>query len=575
MIKHSFQFKNNEYRIVNNEAKHHHFLNRHSIFNILHSYKRLLPFLFALVIMSFHVSGQILPMMQPNPAKNWQNECFEKDSVYGTCSDEALALLKEKGLTSTPVVVAVIDGGVDINHPALKDHIWVNPKEIPNNHIDDDHNGYVDDVHGWDFIGGKDSDVKQDNLEVTRLYRELSKKYANTPATDVKKSDKAEYAKYLKVKTAFESKHNEYQKGHDNLVSFEDTINIIKKDLGKTDFTKDDLSGYNPSDSAMARAKRRMIRNFNRFGFIIEGVTADSIENLLDKQVKYYDAFLKYQYNVNFDPRFIVGDNYADINQRYYGNNDVAGPTAHHGTHVSGIIAGMRTGNPGAQEGIADNVKIMAVRVVPDGDERDKDVANGIRYAVDNGAKVINMSFGKSFSYNKKAVDEAVKYAAAHDVLLVHAAGNENRDNDSVDNFPNRRYEGSHKEAQDWLEVGASDSKGMPGSFSNYGIKTVDLYAPGVRVYSSVPDTGYAYASGTSMASPSAAGVAAIIREYFPKLKAKQVRKILMESVTKIDFKVPQPGHRTNMVSYSDLCISGGIINAYKAVQLAMKMTGK
>lgn len=530
---------------------------------------RSLVFLFAFGIFSYHATAQ----MGPKPAKNWQNESIEKDSVYGTGSDAALQLLQ--GKTSTPIIVAVIDGGTYINHPAIKEHIWTNPGEIPNNKIDDDKNGYVDDIHGWDFIGGKDSDVRQDNVEVTRLYRDLNKKYDKVTPAQVAKKDRAEYAKYLKVKAKFESERNNYQQEYKSIKTLLDTIAVLKTTLNKTDLTVEDLDAYHPSDSAMARAKRRVIRNIKRFQFFIKGTTADTLLKQYSKFEDYVDAFLQYQYNLAFNPRFIVGDDYTDASQRYYGNNDVVGPTDVHGTHVAGIIAGMRTGQPGAQEGIADNVKIMVVRVVPDGDERDKDVANGIRYAVDNGAKVINMSFGKGFSYNKKVVDEAVKYAQAHDVLLVHAAGNDAQDNDTTDNFPNRRMEGSHKEVKNWLEVGACDSKGMPASFSNYGKKTVDLFAPGVNVYSSIPDTGYAYFSGTSMASPCAAGVAAIIREYFPKLTAQQVRKILMESVTKVSFKVPTPGHSDSMVSYSDLCISGGIINAYKAVQLAMKMSGK
>jgi len=511
--------------------------------------------------------------MGPKPAKNWQNESIEKDSVYGTGSDDALNLLKNR--TSTTLVVAVIDGGTYINHPYIKDHIWVNPKETSGNKIDDDKNGYTDDVNGWDFIGGKDSDIKQENVEVTRLYRDLNKKYANVTPDKVAKSDKAEYAKYLKVKKKFESERDNYQQQYNSIKTFIDTIGVLKGILGKSDLTKEDMEGYHPTDSALARAKRRVIRNINRFQFFIKGTTADTLVKQFSKIEDYYAAFLKYQYNLDFNPRYVVADNYEDATQRYYGNNDVVGPTDVHGTHVSGIIAGTRTGTPGMQEGIADNVKIMVVRVVPDGDERDKDVANGIRYAVDNGARVVNMSFGKGFSYNKKTVDDAVKYAEAHDVLLVHAAGNDHQDNDTTDNFPNRRFEGSHKEADNWLEVGANDSKGMPASFSNYGKKTVDLFAPGVNVYSCIPDTGYAYFSGTSMASPSAAGVAAIIREYFPKLTAKQVRKILMQSVTKVTMKVPEPGHSTSMVTYSDLFISGGIINASKAIQLAIKKAGK
>jgi len=523
--------------------------------------------LLGLSFYSFTLTAQSAKM--PAPAKNWQNESIEQDSVYGTGSDKALELLK--GKKATPVIVAVIDGGVYINHPGLKDKIWTNSKEVAGNKKDDDHNGYVDDVHGWNFIGGKDSDVRQDNIELTRLYRDFSKKYASTTPDNVTPADSAEYHRYLKIKTTFETRRGALQLQYENLKGFSDTVNVMKAAMGKKDFTPEELDSYIPTDTAMAKAKRRIARNFSRFRIYMKGVTADSLLKLIGPGLAQVSVVYNYQLNPDFDPRFIVGDNYADVTQRIYGNNDVVGPTDVHGTHVSGIIAGVRTGKAGEQEGIADNVKIMVVRAVPDGDERDKDVANAIRYAVNNGAKVVNMSFGKAYSYNKKTVDEAVKYAEAHDVLLIHAAGNDGKDNDSTDNFPNRRYEDGSPEAQNWIEVGASDSKGKPGSFSNYGKKDVDLFAPGVQVYSTVPDSGYAYFNGTSMASPCVAGVAAIIREYFPKLTAKQVKEILMESVTKMDGQVTMPGKLKRMGTYSDLCVSGGIINASKAVELAMK----
>jgi len=534
---------------------------------------RLLGLLFAAGTLSFNVSAQ--GFMGPNPAKNWQNQSIESDSVYGTGSDKAIEFMK--GKPSTTVIVAVVDGGTYFNHPGLKANIWVNPKEIPGNKKDDDKNGYIDDIHGWDFIGGKDSDVNKEALELTRIYRDLGKKYAGMDSAKAMKDNKTNYTYYLKVKKDYEAKLKATKSQYDNLKGIFDSIDMIKKAMGKTDFNKDQLDTlYHPSDSAFMRAKARLMRNFKRFSFFMKGVTADSLRNLLKPGLDHLSVTLNYQLNVNFNPRYLVGDNYEDANQRNYGNNDVAGPAADHGTHVAGIIGAVRTGKPGEQEGIADNVKLMIVRVVPDGDERDKDVANGIRYAVDNGAKVINMSFGKGYAYNKKAVDEAVKYAEAHDVLLVHAAGNDHSDNDTVEDFPNRRYEGTNVEAQNWIEVGASDVKGKPGSFSNYGKKSVDLFAPGVKIYSTIPDSGYAYFNGTSMASPCVAGVAALIREYFPKLSAKEVRDILMQSVTKVDFKVLVPGgHGDDEVPYSDLCISGGLVNAYKAVQLAAKKAGK
>ncbi len=526
--------------------------------------------LFATATLSVNVSAQ--GFMGPNPAKNWQNQSIEQDSVYGTGSDKALEMLK--GRKPVTVIVAVEDGGTYIKHPGLKANIWVNPKEIAGNKKDDDKNGYIDDVNGWDYIGGKDSDINKENLEVTRLYRDLGKKYSGIDLrTDtVDKEGMLGYRKYLKVKKDFEARLATTTAQYNNLKGVFDSIGLIKKAMGKSDFNRADLDSlYKPTDSAMIRAKARLMRNFKRFSFFMKGATADSLIKLLKPSLDHISVTLNYQLNVNFNPRYLVGDNYEDASQRNYGNNDVAGPAADHGTHVAGIIAGFRTGKAGEQEGIADNVKIMVVRVVPDGDERDKDVANGIRYAVDNGAKIINMSFGKAYAYNKKAVDEAVKYAEDHDVLLVHAAGNDHSDNDTVIDYPNRRYEGTNKEASNWLEVGASDVNGRPGSFSNYGKQSVDLFAPGVKIYSTIPDSGYAYFNGTSMASPCAAGVAAIIREYFPKLSAKEVREILMQSVTKPDFKVVVPGQNDDMVSYADLCISGGIINTQKAVKLAIE----
>ncbi len=536
-------------------------------------FRSVLP-LFASVIMALPVFGQ--PQQKQTSSKNWQNKSIETDSVYGTGSDQALALLNAAGLKPQKVLVAVIDGGVYINHPDLKDHIWTNPKEIPNNHIDDDKNGYVDDVHGWDFIGGKDSDINHENQEITRVYRDLSKKYANANPAQMSKADKKEYNNYLKIKSEFETKRGTYEMQVKMLDKMVDGINKMKTAMGNKNFNAEQLKAYNPpaDDSDLIKDKNRLSMTFQMLSLYMPNVTADSLKVQLNEGVKQLNNYLLYDFNPDFNPRYIVGDNYADVTQRNYGNNDVVGPTDLHGTHVSGIIAGDRTGKAGAQEGIADDAVIMAVRAVPDGDERDKDVANAIRYAVDNGARVVNMSFGKPFGTNKDAVDDAVKYAEAHDVLLVHAAGNDHKDNDTTNNFPNRRFAGSHKQADNWLEVGASDIHGNPGSFSNYGKKSVDLFSPGVKIYSTLPDTIFGYESGTSMASPCAAGVACILREYFPSLSAKDIRKILMKSVTKITFKVPMPGNGGLMVNYSDLCISGGIINATKAVELALKKTG-
>lgn len=304
------------------------------------------------------------------------------------------------------------------------------------------------------------------------------------------------------------------------------------------------------------------------------GDDADLEEYLkeLKEAVDYYGVIVNYGYNENFDSREIVGDNINNSQERNYGNNDVEGPDPDHGTHVAGIIAADRKNNLGIK-GIADNVKIMVVRAVPNGDERDKDVANAIIYAVDNGAKIINMSFGKSFSPQKEAVDKAVRYAEQKGVLLVHAAGNDSEDIDVNKNYPSKFYLDG-KEAKNWIEVGASSAgsdEDLVGSFSNYGRKMVSLFAPGVEIYSTVPDNKYKNNDGTSMASPATAGVAALLMSYFPELTALQVKDILMKSSRKFDnLKVQKPGG--GKVDFNQLSASGGLVNAYEAVKMAKAM---
>jgi subtilisin family serine protease len=291
------------------------------------------------------------------------------------------------------------------------------------------------------------------------------------------------------------------------------------------------------------------------------------------EQFQQVDVRANFQNNPDFDSRKIVGDNYANSSERYYGNNNVVGPDASHGTHVAGIIAASRNNNIG-MNGIADNVKIMVVRVVPDGDERDKDVANGIRYAVDNGAKIINMSFGKGYRWDKNIVDSAVAYAESKNVLLVHAAGNNGSNNDTEANYPNDTLWNGKSFAANWLEIGASQPKRkmLATSFSNYGKSNVDLFSPGQDIYSTIPGDKYAYFNGTSMAAPAAAGVAALVWSRFPNLTAAQLKQILMESSVKVDKKVILPGTKKDKVNFKDISVSGGLINAKNALEMASQM---
>ncbi|GIL24587.1 MAG: peptidase S8 [Bacteroidota bacterium] len=495
----------------------------------------------------------------------------ELDSLLGVSSERAYETLL-KGQPSRTVLVAVIDSGVDIEHEDLKSVIWTNEKEIPGNGIDDDNNGYIDDIHGWNFIGGKNGNVDADTYELTREFIRLHAKYESSSETKINKKQKAEYETYLQIKTKFEklkAKNEQQYKLYANIYrNINHSIDTIKSILKVEKLTADDVQKFETKEPALLFAKGFLLSMYRNMG---EGENIEDYVGELKEAVDYYEVIVKYGYNEAFDSRAIVGDDINNLYEKGYGNNDVTGPDATHGTHVAGIIAADRTNRIGIK-GIANNVKIMPVRAVPNGDERDKDVANAIIYAVNNGAHIINMSFGKSFSPQKEAVDKAVQYAEQKGVLLIHAAGNDGENIDEEKNFPTRIY-ANGKEAKNWIEVGASAWGGeeIVGSFSNYGKKMVTLFAPGVEIYSTVPGNKYKNENGTSMASPSTAGVAALLMSYFPELSAIEVKDILMKSTRKFDnLQVQKPGGGN--AKFDQLSITGGLVNAYEAVKMAQTL---
>lgn len=508
------------------------------------------------------------------------------EGYYGTNMNQVYSeILKDK--KGVPVVVAIIDSGVDIEHEDLKDVIWVNEDEIPDNGLDDDNNGYIDDVYGWNFIGGPDGqNVHHDTYEVTRLYAKLKYKYENADPDKLRKGQKKEYEKFLTYKEEVEKKQSSAKRGLEQMMQtqalFTKAIASFEDKFRDQELSEELLSNVETGgDMQMELGKRAISQILKQ---IDKPLTLNDIKTLVLSDVQegidHYQNQVEYAYNPDFDSRKIVKDNYDDQEERFYGNNDVEGPDALHGTHVAGIVAAARDNGIG-MNGIAKNVQIMSVRAVPDGDERDKDVANSIRYAVDNGAKVINMSFGKGYSWNKEVVDDAVKYAAKKDVLLIHAAGNGSQDNDKHDNFPNENYEKSglfcSKNAKNWIEVGAlnyTQDESMVAPFSNYGKENVDVFAPGMAIYSTIPNDGYQFLQGTSMAAPVVAGVAAALRSYYPALTAKQVKEIILKSSTQMDKQVRKPGSNTE-VSFSELSSTGGIIDAKKAFELAASTKGK
>lgn len=484
--------------------------------------------------------------------QRWSHLDLAKDSIPGMSVDKAYAELL-KGKKSVKVIVGIVDSGVDIDHEDLKAVVWTNKKEIAGNGIDDDKNGYIDDIHGWNFLG----DAGKETLEMTRV---------------VKKGDDGS-ATYKSALAAYNEKYNKALQDKQQVDFLTATDKSIQKYLNKEAYTIEDLNGIVTTDPDLSKSKMIMTRILTNAG--------PTFRTEIEEYGKYVYDQLNYNLNKEFDGRKIVGDNSEDIKNTKYGNNTVYGPDkeeALHGTHVAGIIAQVRGNNIGG-DGVADNVEIMAVRAVPDGDEYDKDIALAIRYAVDNGAKVINGSFGKSYSPHKQWVFDAIKYAEKKDVLFVHAAGNDgnNIDLDENTNFPNDSEDNKKEFASNVLTVGALNNaygESVIAPFSNYGTLNVDVFAPGDEIYATIPNNKYKYLQGTSMAAPNAAGVAALVRSYYPKLSAKQVKQILMDSGTPLPATVLL-GEKQESNKVVNSSQSGKMVNAYNALLMAEKMSKK
>ena len=508
---------------------------------------------------------------------NWHQLDAATTGYNGISLDKAYSLIKSKNLKSTRIIVAVIDSGIDTLHEDLKPILWTNPKEIPGNGIDDDKNGYIDDVHGWNFIGGKDGkSVKEDSYEATRVYWKLKSKWDGKTVDEagLSKADKEEYSSFKKAqeKTVGDGKGTDGQlimlkRIQTKLASADSLLKIA---LGKAEFTGTELDVFKPQNSDDTKAKTSLLA-LMKGNDAMDQTNKDFINGLneyIGGEEKKEDAKKNPPKEYRKE---IVGDDESNINQRNYGNNDIMASTPFHGTHCSGIIAAARNNEKGV-DGIADNVRIMMVRAVPDGDEHDKDIANAIRYAVDNGARIISMSFGKDFSPEKNWVDDAFRYAESKGVLLVHAAGNDAKNVDTADNFPNPIYRDGKGRAGNIITVGASgnmNNGGITASFSNYGKAEVDVFAPGVGIYSTIPGgTTYGNASGTSMACPVVAGIAALILEHYPKLTPQQLKFAIEKSAVAPSEKVNMPG-TDEKVNLSEISRTGGVVNAYEAVKLA------
>jgi len=485
--------------------------------------------------------------------QNWGHLDLVKDTIPGMSVDKAYAeIIKNK--TGKKVIVAVVDSGIDIDHEDLNDVIWTNKGEIPNNGIDDDKNGYVDDVHGWNFLG----DGYNEQLEYVRI---LASGDTSNPEYDRAKAEyEKEYQLWMGRKTQYDQIYQRIKGADDALSNF----------LNKKDYTKEDVDGIKTDNQEVNQAVQ-MAKYMYSNGLESVSEAIKEIEGALES----INERLNYNLNKDLKGR-INGDNPDDMSYKFYGNGNVkpVKKSESHGTHVAGIIAAERNNGLGVN-GVANNVEIMPIRTVPNGDEYDKDVALAIRYAVDNGAKIINGSFGKYYSPHSDWVREAIVYAGKHDVLFVNAAGNEGEDLDSIAIYPNDQVDNGPEVSDNFITVGALEPKygaNMVAGFSNYGKINVDVFAPGAKVYSTTPENEYDYKGGTSMAAPAVAGVAALIRSYYPSLTASQVKHILMDSGLALQTKVVTGGDAENVKPFGELTKSGRMVNAFNALIMASKI---
>ncbi|WP_288462580.1 S8 family serine peptidase [uncultured Chryseobacterium sp.] len=520
-----------------------------------------------LVGIGFSQAQEAKDPMQDKDLMTWYHKDFATTKVYGVNTENAYKFLESKGLKPKTVLVGVLDSGVQVDHPGLVKNIWTNPNEVPNNGKDDDGNGYVDDIHGWNFIGGKNGDIDIDNMEVTRVVAKYKPVFEGDDSTKNKANQAKmpeEFAMYMKAKDLFTKKSVEAKQGFKTYSMINEAIPVMVKLLNGKPVTPENVAAIKPADQREAMAVQVLTQVAQSPEF--KGKSAAEFEKAMSGQIKealdYFGPQEK-QYNLDYDPRKeIVGDNYDDYSEKNYGNNHYEGPDAEHGTHVAGIIAGLPNGKE-IQYGVASKVaKIMSVRTVPNGDERDKDVANAIRYAVDNGAKVLNMSFGKPVSPGKNVVWDAFKYAQDKGVLLVKAAGNENEDVAEHLAYPTNFKNVTDEKpfVNNVLVVGASTNKNdaLRASFSNFNKKMVNVFAPGDEIYSTVPHNEYKYLQGTSMASPVVAGAAAVLLAYMPNLTPAQIIESLVKS-----------SNASTANQFGDFSEAGGVIDLKKAAEYA------
>ena len=525
-------------------------------------------------VVSIHTYAQQETAKVNKDSREWHLQDKETSGFWGISIDKAYDLLK--GRKSETVIVAVIDSGIDTLQEDLKPVLWINSKEKQGNGIDDDGNGYIDDYYGWNFCGSKDGrNFNKNSSEAARVYHEWKNEFEDKKERNIPQEKRFLFQQWKKAEKIIEEKSNNAKQDIERITyikqKFDEAANNIKLAYGFKSFTIKELSLINAETASpdiqlgLSNWKRVLAKDSTLTDSAMSAGTAAHLEKLLTD-------INNYRYKPEDTRSGYTKDNYTDITDRFYGNNNLKGESNEHGTLVAGTIAALRDNATGSK-GIVNDVRIMALRAVPGGDEHDKDIALAIRYAVDNGAQIINMSFGKPVSPYKQFVDDAIRYAETKGVLLVHSAGNDAKNISDNVYYPSAVFLDG-KKANNFITVGASDEDNvngrLPATFSNYSKEYVDIFAPGVNIYSTSMNNTYESVDGTSFAGPVVSGVSALLKSFFPKLTTQQIIEIILLSGTPVNEEVKIPGDEKKMTSFTKLCVSGKIINAYEAVKLAL-----
>jgi subtilisin family serine protease len=505
--------------------------------------------------------------------KNWHHKDYENDTIPGISLDKLYKSKLLDGRKANEIIVAVIDTKLDIDHFDLKGQIWENKDEIADNGIDDDKNGFIDDKNGWNFLGNSNGEyLKYQSSETVRIIRKYQKKFELKDSATINKHELPKYTLFLRAKTAHKNSIKELKSSiryfEEWITKYPLAIKAIQSITEKEDFSIRDL------DNILNSSKDSIINSYANL--LKSAKQKDRTVELYKHYIEWYKNMLATTFNLNYNERDLIGDDSNDIKDSIYGNNIVSGKVPfNHSIVVSGVIGANRTNNLGAI-GFSKNIKIMPIVMVASGAEHDKDIALAIRYAVNNGAKIINMSWGKKFSLNQKWILEAMKYAESKNVFIVHAAGNDGVNTDNNTYFPNDYLE-DIEFVDNFIVVGASTyklDKNLIAGFSNYGKKTVDVFAPGVKIYTTKENNSFVFSRGTSLAAPMVSGLAGLLWSFFPKLSTSELKKIIMESGTSFDIPVTVTSENNTKkeIYFTQLSKSGKIINAYNAFLMASEI---